>query len=136
MRERVGEIQVLRSRIEKAAQNDGAKTGGGDSDYVTKYRQYKYSETVFELLLKQLEIARLDEGREGALVQVIDVALPPERKSHPRKATIAIRATFITFVVLLVLVFISHAIRGAASNPQTAAKLSHLRGSLFRLRRS
>ena len=33
------------------------------------------------------------EAREGAVVQVVDAAQPPERKSKPKKALIAVIAT-------------------------------------------
>ena len=43
-------------------------------DYLTKYREFKYQETLFELFARQYEIARVDESREGALIQVVDPA--------------------------------------------------------------
>ena len=33
---------------------------------------------LFELLAKQYELARIDEAREGALIQVVDPATKPE----------------------------------------------------------
>ena len=54
-----------------------------------KYRDFKYNETLFELFAKQYEMAHVDESREGAVIQVLDVAQPPERKSKPKKALIA-----------------------------------------------
>lgn len=60
-----------------------------DSGYVERYREFKYQEMLFELFARQYELARVDESREGALVQVVDAALPPEKPSAPRKARIA-----------------------------------------------
>ena len=44
----------------------------GGPDYVSKYREFKYQETLFELFARQYELARVDESREGALIQVVD----------------------------------------------------------------
>ena len=49
---------------------------------------------------RQYEVARLDEAREGAMIQVIDVATAPERRSKPKRANIAIVATLASFLAL------------------------------------
>ena len=57
--------------------------------YLSAYRDYKYQETLFELLSKQFELARIDESREGGRIQIIDSAVPPERKSHPKRGALS-----------------------------------------------
>jgi uncharacterized protein involved in exopolysaccharide biosynthesis len=86
-------------------------------------------------MVKQYEMARLDEAREGAVIQVIDPAWPPERESKPRKALIAVLTTFGVLFVVLLAILIRQALRNAAADPETAGKLAQLRGWL-RLRRS
>ena len=39
---------------------------------------------------KQFEAAKLDEAREGAVIQVIDVAQPPERRSKPKRVSMTL----------------------------------------------
>lgn len=51
-------------------------------------REVKYQEVMFELLARQYELARVDEARQAPLVQVLDHAAPPERKSRPQRALI------------------------------------------------
>jgi len=58
-------------------------------DYVNRYREFKYQETLFDLFARQYESARVDESREGALVQVVDPATPPEKKSGPKRSMYA-----------------------------------------------
>ena len=101
----------------------------GDADYVARYRDYKYFETLFELFAKQFELAKIDEAREGAVIQVVDMAQPPERKSKPQKAQIALTTTLATGFALLLFVFIRQALRTAAQTPESAEKLSQLRRS-------
>jgi tyrosine-protein kinase Etk/Wzc len=49
------------------------------------YRDFKVQEKVFELLSAQLESARIKEAKDVATVDVLDVAVPPDRKSYPRR---------------------------------------------------
>ena len=57
-------------------------------EYVRRFREVKYYETVFELLAKQFEIAKMDEARDTSIVQVLDRALPPEKRSRPHRTLI------------------------------------------------
>lgn len=62
--------------------------------YIRKLRDVKYYETIYESIAKQFELAKLDEARQGALVQVVDPATPPDRKSSPHR-TITVLAVFL-----------------------------------------
>jgi tyrosine-protein kinase Etk/Wzc len=77
------------------------------TEYLRKLRQLKYYETLFELLSKQYELAKLDEARDAIVIQVIDRAVPPERKAGPKRALIvvlsALIALFLSGGVLAVL---------------------------------
>ena len=121
----LNELAAYRSQLAKAEENEPASTSA--TDYVARFRDYKYHETLFELFAKQYELARVDESREGAVIQVLDVAQPPERKSKPKKALIAIIATLATGFALLLWVFVRQALRTASNSPETAEKLQTLR---------
>lgn len=124
------EMSALRSQLARAEKEEPASSG--DSDYIAKFRDFKYHETLFELFAKQYEMARIDESREGAVIQVVDAAQPPERKSKPKKALIAMMTTLAVGFALLLFVFIRQALRGAAQTPESAEKLARLRGSWAR----
>jgi tyrosine-protein kinase Etk/Wzc len=68
-------------------------------EYLRSYRDLKYQETVFELLAKEFEVAKLDEAREGSIVQVVDAAVPPDRRSSPHRLLIVIGTTILAFFV-------------------------------------
>ena len=126
----MAELANLRAQLAKQDRQDTAPAGqdkGGD--YVSNYRNFKYYETLFELFAKQYELARVDESREGAVIQVLDAAQPPERKSKPKKALIAIIATLATGFALLLFVFVRQALRNAGDNEETASKLTRLQTS-------
>lgn len=84
-------LATLRRQLAQA-EGAGDVGEGNSSDYITRYREYKYQETLFELFARQYEAARVDESREGATLQVVDTATPPEKRSGPRKARMAAAA--------------------------------------------
>ncbi len=57
-------------------------------EYLRKYRDVKYHESLYEALAKQYEAARLDEAKAAPMIQVIDSAVVPERKSWPPRLLI------------------------------------------------
>jgi tyrosine-protein kinase Etk/Wzc len=119
------ELAALRQQVQKAGA--ALPAAGADADYVARFREFKYQETLFELFSRQYEIARVDESREGAVIQVVDAAQPPERKSKPKKAMIAVVATLATGFALLLFVIARQAWRSAGQSPATADKVARLR---------
>jgi len=81
-------VAALRAQIESLERvpEEAAKS----PDYVSHFREFKYQETLFDSLARQFELARIDESREGALIQVIDPAHPAERRSFPRRSYFAV----------------------------------------------
>lgn len=128
------ELAAMRSQMTRLESADPAPDadGKGNSDYISKYRDYKYFETLFELFAKQYEIARVDESREGAVIQVVDAAVPPELKSKPKKAIITLLVILATGFALLIFIFVRHSARNAAQDPQSARKLANLKYAFAR----
>jgi len=129
MRQALVELATLRTQLAKAEKDEPAHAGKLEDSYVERFRDYKYKETLYDLFTRQYELARVDEAREGAVIQVVDKALPPERKSKPKKALIAVVATLAAGFALLLFVFIRQALRNAEQGSETAEKLARLRGS-------
>jgi uncharacterized protein involved in exopolysaccharide biosynthesis len=92
-------VDALRSQLSRVEKSQGTPKGSQGADYITKFRDFKYQETLFELYARQYEAARVDESREGALIQVVDPARPPERKSKPKRLLIAIGAAAAGFLL-------------------------------------
>jgi len=123
----LNELASLKSQLEKAERDEPPSISV--SDYVSRYREYKYQEAMFELFARQFELSKVDESREGAVIQVLDVAQPPERKAKPKKALIAVIATLAAGFSLLLFVFIRNLIRTASQNPETQDRLKALEKS-------
>jgi uncharacterized protein involved in exopolysaccharide biosynthesis len=119
------ELTALRSQVQKFGQISPPVTG--DSDYIARFREFKYQETLFDLFSRQYEIARVDESREGAVIQVVDRGIPPELKTKPLKALIAILTTLTTGFLLLIFVFVRQALRRASVDEKLARKIQTLR---------
>jgi uncharacterized protein involved in exopolysaccharide biosynthesis len=120
------ELSALRSELAKTEQSNTPKAAGEGAEYIERYRDFKYHETLFELMAKQYELARLDEAREGVVIQVVDAAQPPERKSKPKKAVMAVLTTFTTFILVVIFLVLRHALRTAARKQDTASRLGRL----------
>lgn len=125
------ELSSLRAQLGRAEQADGARPQGAGSDYVQRYRMFKYYEMLFELLARQYELARTDEARDGAVIQVVDRAALPEWKSAPKRGLIAVLATVLSGLLLSVFVLIRQALRNAvARDPALRGKLAQLVAAL------
>ena len=125
------ELAAMRAQMVRAEKEEPAASSG-DSDYIARFRDFKYHETLFELFAKQYEMARIDESREGAVIQVLDPAQPPERKSKPKKAQMAMMITLAAGFALLLFVFFRHALHNARQAPAMAKKLDRLRRAVAR----
>jgi uncharacterized protein involved in exopolysaccharide biosynthesis len=121
-------LGALRGQLARAEQ---ATNSTGGPDYIGKYREFKYQETLFELFARQYELARVDESREGALLQVVDSAVTPEKRTSPRRALTAVVTTLVAFVFLTLFVLARDAWRRQSiANPQAAQKISRLRSAM------
>jgi tyrosine-protein kinase Etk/Wzc len=88
---RKGDLQVATEKVPQAGM-----------EYIRAYREVKYHETIFELLAKQYELAKMDEVRDAAVIQVLDAAIPPENKSGPGRLGMALMGGLGTaFAVML-----------------------------------
>jgi uncharacterized protein involved in exopolysaccharide biosynthesis len=104
-------------------------------EYVRRLRDVKYYETIFEILARQFELAKLDEAKEGAVIQVVDPAVAPDRRSFPKRGVIVVVATLIGFVIAIILVFVLAKMRSLGDDPESLEKVDRIRNALA-LRRS
>jgi uncharacterized protein involved in exopolysaccharide biosynthesis len=58
----------------------------------------KFQETLLESMLRQFEIAKLDEAKEGPALQQVDIAQPPDRKSKPSRTLIVLATMLLAFL--------------------------------------
>jgi uncharacterized protein involved in exopolysaccharide biosynthesis len=123
----LSELASFKSQLTKAEKEEPASQG--TTDYVARYREFKYQETMFELFAKQFELAKVDESREGAVIQVLDIAEPPERKAKPQKAMIAVISSLASGFALLLFVFVRSAFKHASQDEETKLRMFALKSS-------
>lgn len=106
----------------------GAKQGGMES--IKVLRDVKYYQMLYELLAKQYEVARLEEAKDSAVIQVLDPAIMPERKFKPNR-TFIVLASFIV-ALLAAIAWAAAAVIGrrAVRAPRVAAQLMELKANL------
>lgn len=109
------QLTVISALTTQLARTEQASVPADGPDYVSKYREFKYQETLFELYARQFELARVDESREGSLIQIVDPASPPERKSKPKRAIVALVTTVITAMLLAMFVVMRAGRRSAVA---------------------
>jgi tyrosine-protein kinase Etk/Wzc len=128
LRQAVNELRSLKIQLAKLEKDEPIKLD--ENNYISRYREYKYQESMFELLVKQFELARLDESREIALIQVLDVAEPPERKSKPMRGMIALVTTLLTCMTLIVILSIRESFRKTYKYEKTQLKFDEIRKTI------
>jgi uncharacterized protein involved in exopolysaccharide biosynthesis len=57
-------------------------------EYARKFRDLKFSETLYEAIARQYEFAKIDQAHEGDMFQVVDPATVPEKRSSPKRAKV------------------------------------------------
>jgi capsule polysaccharide export protein KpsE/RkpR len=109
------ELRALRTELGRMESRSGGEAGSAVDmpvgrlpeaaiDYVRARREVKLQETLLESMVRQYEIAKLDEAKEGPALQQIDRALPPDYKSKPSRALITVAGTFLGLLAAAVFV--------------------------------
>jgi tyrosine-protein kinase Etk/Wzc len=106
-----------------------SKAPGIGLDYIRKVRDVKYQETLLELMSKQYEVAKLDEAKDGANIQVLDSAIAPERKAKPKRAILILLALFAGFFLAILASFILEAMNKMGANPEQKQRLDLLKNT-------
>lgn len=106
------------------------RTPNTSLQYLDALRNIKYHEAIWEILAKQFEAAKLDEAKDFPLIQVLDKALPSEKKSKPKRSLIVILAVLVAFFCAVIWAFIRESMLRARENPEQAERWQVLRDAL------
>jgi uncharacterized protein involved in exopolysaccharide biosynthesis len=131
------ELAALQKQLQQLAgsQNDtgsdivlskGKATHAG-LEYLRRYRDLKYYEAVYELLVKGLEVAKLDEAKEGEIVQVVDQAVPPDQRASPHRTLIVLIGTALAFLAAVFCVVLRRGWERAFAVPENQRRLEAIK---------
>jgi len=128
------ELASLQSQLQQLAgsHNDAdsdiilsrGKVTASGLDYIRRLREVKYRETIFELLAKEFEMAKLDEAREGSIIQVVDSGVVPDKRSSPHRLLIIAGSTILAFLVAIFWVMLRE---GWTRAPENRMRLAMIR---------
>jgi tyrosine-protein kinase Etk/Wzc len=96
-------------------------------EYVRRYRDLKIQETIFELLTKQHELAKLAEASDTANAQIIDEPVAATYKVRPKRAYYVIFGFLVSFLVAFAVARFRDSL---AANPAKAARWHAVREAL------
>jgi uncharacterized protein involved in exopolysaccharide biosynthesis len=106
------------------------------TEYARRLRDLKFYEDLYELLTKQYEAAKLDEAKDAAVIQVIDKAIPPEKRAKPKRTLMVLIATFAGFFLSIFIAFFAEYKEKASKDPENKERFETLkRYAAFRLKR-
>lgn len=112
------EVQAIRSQLRKleTAEPEGgfgvgfagplAETPLIAMEFLRRYREFRVLQSAFEMLHEQHEYAKVLEARDAPTLSVLDEAVPPERRSFPRRTVIVLAVTLFSLVSGAAFVFL------------------------------
>ena len=106
------------------------KTPNTSLQYMDTVRDVKYQEAVWEILAKQFEMAKLDEAKDFPLIQVLDQATPPEKKSKPKRSLIVLLVTLVAFILAVLLAFVRESMLRAKRLPEHTERMQALHNAI------
>jgi uncharacterized protein involved in exopolysaccharide biosynthesis len=95
-------------------------------EYIRKLRDVKYYETIFDLLARQYEVAKVDEARQGSVVQIVDRAIVPDQRSFPQRTLIVLGAAVLGIFLGVGWIFITESLNRISRDPAERARLDSL----------
>ena len=129
------QLESLRRELARLEGADGTRASAAVSDgkgidNLGLLRDLKYNEVLFELLARQFEMARIDEARDSGLVQVLDKAVEPDRRSKPNRRIIVMLWAVAALVAALLWVFLLESFAKTRGDPRDAPRWQALRAYL------
>ncbi len=136
------EISALRSQLAKYELNKSeSKTGepskpvqsteSTKTNFVQKatqaYNTLKIQEALLDGYVKQLELAKVDEAKEGPAVQVVDEAKAPEMRAKPERKKLVLAYTVTGLIIAFVLAALQALLRHIRSTPEGLQRWSQLK---------
>jgi len=127
--------QEISSLMEELAKTEGgaAKTGKAPIvlpaglDNVRRLREMKFLEAKVEFLTRQFEMAKVDEAKDAGLIQVLDRAIEPEKKTKPKRTLNILLATLTAAALVVIVLLAREAIERSMLQPDQKARLGVLK---------
>ena len=131
------EVAALRLQLARSEGAGGPQTGRvipaagaipeAKAIYVRALRELKYQESLFEILSRLYETARMDEAKEASIIQVLDSAVPAEVRTKPKRTVLVLLGAVTGLLLGIVAAALLEIADRSKASPATAAKWIALR---------
>lgn len=130
-KEQLAELQSQLAKLRGTEEDAGfivpkGKVPEAELESTRQVRDVRYYETIWELMAKQFEVAKLDEARQGGVIQVVDAAQPPESPSYPNRQKLIIKAMLLGFFLACVWCAIAEGWQYLKGSPENRRRLDAL----------
>ena len=106
------ELAALRGRLIQLEQGSGHTVATPRQQATMQtFRELKVQEAMLDGFVRQLEVAKIDEAKEGVPVQIVDAAIPAEIRSFPQRTKMVTASAVIGLCVGVVMAFLRASIR-------------------------
>jgi capsule polysaccharide export protein KpsE/RkpR len=133
-------LAKLESRQEAGAESAGSLPVGklpeASVAYVRARREVKLQEVLLEAMVRQYEAAKLDEAKDGPLLQQVDPAQPPDRRSKPAQTLIVAASALAAFVAASIWVLARRYAAGVFAGQSQTSKAWETLKAAWRLHRT
>jgi uncharacterized protein involved in exopolysaccharide biosynthesis len=129
--------QMARYELNKSEPNSNEPKNNGragdiaNGNFIQKatqaYNTLKIQEALLDGFVKQLELAKVDEAKEGPAIQVVDEAKPPEMRSKPERKKLVLAYTVTGFIIGFILAALRAFMRQVNSTPEGLQRFSQLK---------
>jgi capsule polysaccharide export protein KpsE/RkpR len=100
-------------------------------EYLRAAHELQYQQALFDMLMKQYDAAKMDESKDAAIIQVVEPAIEPDRKSSPRRAMILLISAFLGFLAGCILVLLLWWKKLGEIDPIAGKRLQELSNALW-----
>ena len=97
------------------------------TNYLRHYRNVEINSKVLEFLVPLYEQAKFDEQKDVPILQVLDSAIPPAKKSFPPRALLTLLVCFAVFIIGFFYVLIQE-----NDNWKKSEKIIYIKNNLFK----
>jgi uncharacterized protein involved in exopolysaccharide biosynthesis len=133
-------LQAEEARLEQRGHSSGTfdiglgDVPGAGLEYVRAEHELKYRQAMFDLLIRQYDVAKLDESKEAAIVEVLEPAIEPERRSSPKRTLTVLVFAGVGLLAGCLSVIVLWWLENIQSDPLSSKRLEDLRRAIVTLR--
>ena len=122
------ELAALRARLAQLEQGSGHSAATPRQQATMQaFRELKVQEAMLDGFVRQLEIAKIDESKEGVPLQVVDVAIPAEIRSSPQRTNMVKAAGSLGAAIGIILALLKAGIKKISLGSGNKSRLQALK---------